>query len=65
MLDSDAAAYGGPCGGNSQHDGLLAQLCEQLAALQKGQAEAASAADVHSLQKQGVAFSSSSWHNLI
>ena len=35
------------------HAGLLAQLSQQLAALQKWQAQAASAADVRILDKQG------------
>jgi hypothetical protein len=37
-----------------KHDGLLAQLSQQLAALQKWQAQAASAADVRILNKQGM-----------
>ena len=40
-------------GSHTKHDGLLAQLSQQLTALQKWQAEAASAADVRILDKQG------------
>ena len=41
-------------GAHVKHDSLLAQLSQQLAALQKRQAQAASAADVRMLDKQGM-----------